>query len=169
MKKIGIFYGSSTGVTAKIARQLATLLNVSQNDVHDIADIAPSALGEYEIILLGSSTWGAGEMQKDWMDFSKALEAMDLKGKTIAVFGTGNEKMAVTFCNAVGRIYDIAAKTGAKMIGEFNSDGYTFRKSLAKIEDSDLMKGLVIDQGNEPRLTDKRLEEWTKIILKDAE
>lgn len=165
MKRIGIFYGSSTGTTAKVARKIGELLNVSPNDIFDVDGTAPSRLGEYEVILLGSSTWGKGELQNDWFDFSKALDALNLEGKTIAVFGCGNEKMAKTFCNAVGEIFDIAEKTGARMIGNYNSEGYDFAESRAKIDDTGLMKGLVLDQGNKPALTDKRLKDWTSELL----
>lgn len=164
MKKIGIFYGSSTGTTAKIAHKIGDALNVSPNDVHDVSKTSPSALGEYDVILLGSSTWGAGELQTDWIDFAKALESMSLEGKNIAVFGVGRQMMRNTFCNAVGIIYDIAQNTGAKMIGEFNSDGYTFRNSKARFADAELMKGLVLDVDNANNLTDARIQEWTKLI-----
>lgn len=164
MKKIGIFYGSSTGSTAKVARSLGQLLGVDPNDIHDVERAAPAAMGEYDVLLLGSSTWGAGELQPDWKDFSKALEAMNLKGKKIAVFGCGNQKMAKTFCNAVGIIYDIASGTEADMIGNFNSDGYTFRESKAKLDDQGMMKGLVLDEGNDPQFTPKRLKAWAELV-----
>lgn len=166
MKKIGLFYGSSTGTTTKIAHKIADILHIDPNDVHDVAKVSPSALGEYDVIILGSSTWGAGELQADWNDFAKALEAMSLKGKKVAVFGVGRQMMRNTFCNAVGIIYDIAQNTGATLIGEFNSDGYTFRKSRARFEDAELMKGLVLDVDNADELTDARLKAWTELISK---
>lgn len=169
MKKIGIFYGSSTGKTARVAQKLGNLLNISPNDIHDVSKTSPSALGEYDVILLGSSTWGAGELQTDWFDFSKALESMALTGKKIGVFGCGKQMMKNTFCNAVGIIYDIAQNTGATMIGEFNSDGYSFRKSKARFEDAELMKGLVLDVDTADELTDGRLKEWAEIIGKAVE
>lgn len=167
MKKFGIFYGSTTGNTFKVAQKIAALLNISPNDVFDIARVAPAAIGEYDVLLLGSSTWGAGDLQEDWFDFSAALKAMDLKDKTIAVFGCGNEKMANTFCNAVGKIADMAAETGAKVIGQFNAEGYTFKKSAAQIEGLPLMKGLVLDEGNHPELTADRLKKWTTLITEE--
>ena len=35
MKKIGIFYGSSTGTTESVAHTIAQKLGVASNDVHD--------------------------------------------------------------------------------------------------------------------------------------
>ena len=164
MKKIGIFYGSSTGSTMRVAQQLGQLLNVNPDDIYDISRVAPAAVAEYDVLLLGSSTWGKGELQSDWLDFGNALRVMDLKDKTIAIFGCGNQMMRNTFCNAVGRLTDIAGETGAKIIGQFNAEGYTFNKSEAKIEDTPMMKGLVLDEGNEPQLTKPRLKAWAELI-----
>lgn len=91
MKKTGVFYGSLTGVTAAIARRIAAKLGVSDDDVHDVAKTAPSVLGDYEIDILGSSTWGSGEPERDWLDFLDGADALDLKGHKIAVFGCGDE------------------------------------------------------------------------------
>lgn len=164
MKKIGIFYGSSTGTTQKVAQKIGVKLNVNPDDIHDVSTTSPSALGEYEVLLFGSSTWGAGELQRDWIDFTAALKSLNLEGKKVAVFGCGRERMANTFCNAVGILYDIAKETGAELFGEFNSDGYTFKKSKAMIENNTLMKGLVLDQDNHPELTDKKITQWCEII-----
>ena len=35
-------------------------------------------------LILGTSTWGAGEMQDDWYDGIKTLKGADLSGKTVA-------------------------------------------------------------------------------------
>lgn len=169
MKKIGIFYGSSTGSTMKVAQQLGVLLNVSPNDIHDVSRVAPAAVGEYEVLLLGSSTWGAGNVQEDWIDFGTGLKALALNDKTVAVFGCGNQNMKNTFCNAVGKIADLAAETGAKIIGQFNAEGYNFKKSEAQLEGLPLMKGLVLDEGNASELTSPRLKAWTALLKEEIE
>lgn len=166
MKKIGIYYGSATGTTAGIAKKIAELLNVADADLHDVASTSPSTLGDYDVLVLGSSTWGDGELEDDWYDFADGSKALDLKGKKIALFGCGDETMSDTFCDAVGRLYEVYEPTGAKFIGRFNADGYNFEHSLAA--DGDEMRGLVLDETNRPDLTDKRLQEWTSLILAEA-
>ena len=65
MAKIGIFYGSSGGVTGAVAEKLeelfedADLINMEE-DFDDIDQL----LG-YDILLLGSSTWGQGDPQRN--------------------------------------------------------------------------------------------------------
>lgn len=165
MKKTGIFYGSATGNTADVARMIAGRLGVDTADVHDVAATAPSALGDYDNLVLGSSTWGSGDLEDNWYDFIAGAEVIDLKGKKIAVFGCGDETMYDTFCDAVGQIYDRMAATGATMTGHFNADGYDFGES--KSYRGGAMVGLTIDQGNHPELTEKRVEAWCEQLKKE--
>ena len=78
--KTGIFYGSATGTTAQIAEKIGKLLNVDSADIHDVANTAPSEVGKYDVLIMGSSTWGDGELEDDWYDFIAGVEALDLKG-----------------------------------------------------------------------------------------
>ena len=90
MEKIGIFYGSTTGITESVAYRLAELMHVKKEDIHDVARSKPSEIGQYDLLLLGSSTWGSGDLQDDWYDFLDGIETLDLKDKTIALFGCGD-------------------------------------------------------------------------------
>lgn len=96
-------------------------------------------MADYEVLLLGSSTWGSGELQDDWYDFLTGLEALDLKGKKIAIFGLGDESMSDTFCNAVGIIYKSLQPTGATFIGRYPDSVYHSRnrKLMKTVRDSD--------------------------------
>lgn len=162
MKKYGIFYASTTGTTADVASRLAKIMGIAPDDVHDVAKTAPSALGDYKTIILGSSTWGNGEMEDAMADFTDGAQALDLRGRRLAVFGCGDETMNETFCNAVGEIYYKMKDTGATMIGAFNADGYHFGHSAAKAGDT--MVGLVLDEVNHPQYTDARLRAWAEEI-----
>ncbi len=159
MKKIGIFFGSSTGTTADVAGRIAKKLGVADADVHDVAKSAPSDVAPYDVLLLGSSTWGSGELQDDWEDFIVGLEPLDLKGKEIAVFGCGDETMSDTFCGAVGVLYDRLQKTGARFIGAFPADCYDFSESEA-VKEGATAVGLLLDEVNKPELTDSRIGSW---------
>lgn len=165
MKKIGIFFGSSTGVTEDVAHRLAKKLNVEEKDVHDVAKSKPSDVMDYDVLVLGSSTWGSGDLQDDWYDFLDGLEELDLKGKDIAIFGCGDETMSDTFCAAVGILYERLQKTGATFIAPFEASEYTFDESPAYIDGQ--FVGLLLDEVNHPELTDKRIDEWSKKIISD--
>ena len=163
MKKTGIFFGSSTGYTADVANRIGRALGVDMADIHDVANTAPSRIGDYDMILLGSSTWGDGDIQDDFADFLDGVEAMDLTGKTVALFGCGDESMSDSFCGAVGEIYNRMKGTGATMKGAFNADGYTFDSSAAQSPDGQMV-GLVLDEVNHPELTDARITAWLKTL-----
>lgn len=163
MKKYGIFYGSTTGVTADVASRLGKILDVAGEDILNVADTAPARLGDYEVLLLGSSTWGSGELQDDWYDFVDGAQALDLKGKKIALFGCGDETLSDTFCGAIGVLRDKLKDTGAEFIGEYPAGCYTFDDSEALTGgDGRMMAGLALDEVNHPDLTDSRLEDWAE-------
>lgn len=167
MKKIGIFYGSETGTTEKVAHRVASLLGVAEKDIHNVEDTRPSTVGDYDILVLGTSTWGSGAMEEDWYDFLAGVEALDLGGKRVALFGCGDETMEDTFCSGVGEIYERMKGTGVRFIAPYDTIGYTFEHSKAKPDDALEAVGLLLDEVNHPEMTETRLRGWTNII-KDA-
>ena len=92
----GIFYGSTTGTTEAVAQDIAKQLGVASADVHNVADASADEANKYDLLVLGSSTWGSGELQDDWYPFLDALKAKDLAGKKVALFGCGDSGSDVT-------------------------------------------------------------------------
>lgn len=162
MSKIGIFYGSSTGTTEDIANRIADQLGVAGGDIYDVAEADAADADAYDTILLGSSTWGDGELQDDWYDFMEELKE-HLDGKKVGFFGTGDsDSYADSFCDAVGILYDEVADSGCTTIGSMPTDGYNYEESLA--ERNGHFVGLLIDEVNEDDMTDERIEAWVKTI-----
>lgn len=164
MAKIGIFFGSSTGYTADVAFRIAKALGVEIADVHDVANTAPSVLGDYDVLVLGTSTWGAGDLQDNWEDFIAGAEELYLKGKKIAIFGCGDENMSDSFCNGIGDIYRRLQGSGAEFIAPYDADGYNFKHSDAQVDG--VFVGMPIDEINHADLTDGKIAEWTALIKK---
>lgn len=158
MKKIGIFYGTTTGNTALVAKKIAKELGVSDEDVKNVASAAPSDLGDYEAVLLGCSTWGDGDMQGDMHDFIDGASTLMLRGKKIAYFGCGDDSMSDTFCNGVGEMYRRMAATEAQPIGIYNTYGFEFNHTGAEVDGK--IVGLLIDNTNHEDLTDTKIKEW---------
>lgn len=163
--KIGIFYGSTTDTTRRVAEEIAKALKVKTEDIHDVAHSFPSELGKYDLLVLGTPTYGVGELQDDWYDFIAGAEVLDLSGKKIALFGTGDVSFTDTFCNAVGELYDRMRNTGATFVGEFNTYPYEFDNSLAVAVPGAGAVGLLIDNVNYPDETSSRISEWAKKLL----
>lgn len=156
--KTGIFYGSTTGSTESVAAQLAAALGVDAADVHNVADTAAQAVLDYDFLLLGSSTWGCGDLQDDWYDFLEALRGLDLRGRRVALFGCGDSaSYPDTFCAALGQIYDALQDTGCTFAGSYEPQDYD-------VTDSDVCRegrfvGLAVDDAA-PSLTEARLAAW---------
>lgn len=166
MKKIGIFYGSTTGTTLEVAQEIARQLGVGPEDVHDVASTAPSAVADYDVLVIGASTWGAGDLQEDMATFLDGLQSLDLEGKEVAIFGCGDDSMSDTFCNSVGEIYHHLHDTKAMFIAPFNNDGYQYQHSESDVHG--MIVGLCIDNVNHPDETARRIELWCKEIKEEV-
>lgn len=165
MSKTGIFYGSLTGTTKKIAEKLGAILGVKPEDINNVADTSPSKVGNYDNLVLGTSTWGKGALEKDWLNFIAGVEELDLKGKTISLFGCGDETMEGTFCAGVGELYKRLQKTDAEFIGDYDTIGYEVGESPALIDGKAV--GLLLDEVNHPEATPLRLAGWVNQIEKE--
>lgn len=163
MNKTCIIYGSSTGTCENIAQQLADKLGVDSADVYNAADISADTVADYKNLLLGTSTWGAGELQDDWYDGLKALKAADLNGKVVAIFGCGDcESYCDTFCGGMGELYEGLEGSGATFVGAVSTDGYSYDDSTAVVDGK--FVGLALDDVNEDDKTESRLDAWVEKI-----
>lgn len=158
MSKIGIFFGSTTGITEGLSGQIAEALGVAQADVKNVGMAKVGDVDAYDVLILGSSTWGAGDLQDDWYGFLDQLEAHDLSGKKIAIFGVGDSSsFADTFCNAVGTIYE-KLNGKATIIGQIPTDGYSYDATSAEVDGK--LVGLLLDETNESEKSPERINAW---------
>lgn len=161
MKKTGVFYGSTTGTTESVARTIAEKLGIPSSDVYNVSKMTADVAGSYEALILGTSTWGDGELQDDWYDGIKVLKGMDLSGKTVALFGCGDsESYSDTFCDGMGILFEDLKNSGCRFIGAVPDADYTYSSSIA-VTDSNFV-GLTIDDINESDKTDERVTAWTE-------
>ena len=164
MKKTGVFYGSSTGTCEELANQIAEKLGVSSTDVHSVDKMTADKIKEYEVLVLGTSTWGDGELQDDWYDALEQMRKSGLQGKTVALFGCGDsESYGDTFCDALGALYEGLKDSGCTFAGGGVSvDGYTFESFTAVVVGCSVC--LAIDDVNESDLTDGRIGAWAEAV-----
>ncbi len=168
MTKIGIFYGSTAGVTEEIAEKIVEYFDEGVCDLYNMEDDFDDFedMLQYDYLLLGSSTWGSGEVQNDWRDPLVDLEddKPDFTGKKIAFFGAGDcGTHGENFVSALGILYDAFKEAGAAIVGDVPTDGYTFNYSFA-VRDGKFV-GLPIDEINESEKTDDRIEAWIETLL----
>lgn len=172
MSRIGLFFGTSTGTTRLIAKKLAKRLgeahcekplNINRASVADL--LACDAL------ILGTPSYANGRLPgvstgvKDgsWEEFLPHLAGLDLRGKTVALYGLGNqEKYPDRFADALRPLYDLCRAQGATVIGQWSTEGYGFRQSKAVLDGR--FVGLVVDNNTQPLLTEPRLDAWVEAI-----
>ena len=159
MKSIGIFYGSSTGTTSDLAQKIASALGVDSANVMDVANADAAAAAKYDVLLLGSSTWGLGDLQDDWESYLPKLKGENLSGKKVGLFGCGDaSSYSDTFCAALGTIKAELANTGCTFIGAYPAEGYNYDETTA--EENGQLIGLCVDDANESDQTEARMERW---------
>ena len=163
MKKVALFFGSTTGTCEEIAYKIAKQLNLSKSDVYNVTDLSADKVAEYEVLLLGTSTWGDGELQDDWYDGIEVLKGVDLADKTVALFGCGDaESYPDTFCGGMKELYDAAKEGGANVLEGVSTEGYTFDDSDAVVDGK--FVGLALDVVNEDDKTEERIDAWLEAI-----
>ena len=127
-----VIYGSSTGTCESIAEKIAQKLGC---EALNVQELSADVVAQNQNLILGTSTWGAGELQDDWYDGLSVLKNADLSGKTIALFGCGDcSTYSDTFVGGIGELYDGIKQSGAKFIGAVSTDGYTFDESSAVVD-----------------------------------
>ncbi len=169
MSKKGLFYGSSTGNTQSAAEAIAQGLGIDKNDIFDISKATLEQMLNYDVLILGSSTWGVGDLQDDWEGFIGKFKNTNLSGKKVAVFGTGDaSSYSDTFCDAVGIIAEAAEKAGATLIGTgTDSSDYSFDASKAEREGA--FCGLPLDEDNESDKTNERINRWVEKLKTECD
>ena len=108
------------GTTEALAKRIAQKLNLPSTDIYNVAEVSADRVKDYDLLLLGSSTWGDGDLQDDWSDFVEQLKVMDLSGKRVALFGCGDSvSYPDTFCDALSVLHDDLAGTGCTFVGAY--------------------------------------------------
>ncbi len=163
MKKITIIYGSETGNTQAVAEKIKQELNNFSPKLIEIEKATEADFTDADVLLLGTSTWGIGDLPSGWEGYLSKLDNINLAGKKVALFGTGDSAgFSDSFVSAMRLIYDIVDKQGADIFGQIPADDYSFEASDAVIDD--MFVGLPIDEDNEPEKTDQRIKDWIELI-----
>ncbi|RNF39834.1 flavodoxin domain-containing protein [Planococcus salinus] len=106
--QIAIVYTSVTGNT----EQLATMLHqvaakrFSTVGIYQVEEFPEAELCRYDAVLVGTYTWGSGEIPKEMKHLYEAFEHAGSKKLVTAVFGSGDRFFA-DFCGAVDRFRDM--------------------------------------------------------------
>ena len=160
MNKTGIVYSFNSTKTAKAAEKIKEAFGPDFNIVQvNAEELTEELFLSFTNLILGVPTWFDGELPNYWDEFVPALEDLNLEGKTIAIYGLGNQvEYPENFGDAIGIMGELVQERGAKLVGFTSAEGYSYESSRALIDGK--FMGLLLDQETQPRLSKERIEKW---------
>lgn len=165
MAKIGIFFGSTTEMTA-IAGE--SIKNEFENydheiDLFDVGMVGLSPISNYKNIIIGCPTWNVGDLQDDWDMLYNDFKKIDFTNIVGAFFGAGDQMgYSYNYLDAVGILARAFTAGGGQLIGTWPIDGYEFEESLA-VEKNKFL-GLALDYENQDSESEIRIKKWVHQI-----
>lgn len=155
--KTTIIYGSMTGTTNGVADDLANLFDDAT--VIEASSAKPNDLAGTDLLILGASTWGEGDLQDDMIRFLENFEAWNITASAGAVFGLGDQfGYGETYVDGMADMADALRAKGLNPIGATSTVGYSHGASRA--QNGDHFIGLALDEDNEADQTAPRLSAW---------
>ncbi|WP_404328713.1 flavodoxin domain-containing protein [Mesobacillus maritimus] len=106
--KVAIVYASITGNTRELAEELYErfLAQQVEVDIYKIEEFPFSHLSHFDVIAIGTYTWGDGEIPEEMRGLYQAFESCGKKTIVTAVFGTG-DSFYPRYCGAVDLFRDM--------------------------------------------------------------
>jgi len=176
MTEIGIYFGTDTGTTRLIAKKLARQLGEAAAKPVNVNRANVDAFLAHDVLILGTPTYGIDQLPGkstniaagSWEEFLPELDSIDFSGKTIALYGLGDQqKYSERFADSMIHLYRFFSERGATMIGRWPTDGYDFEQSQAVVDGA--FVGLVLDQHNQSLLSEERMDRWLEQIESELE
>ncbi len=164
MKKTALIYWGKGGNVEESAKIIYGQFSPESIDLFALDEFDVNNLKKYDLVILGGSTVGAENWEdasndNKWNEFFRTVQKMDLSGLTVAAFGLGNQVLYPEhFVDGLGIFHEEIAKTKARIIGAWPTEGYHFTNSDG-VHDGKFY-GLALDGDNEPEKTEERAKKW---------
>merc|ERR1712211_34495 len=100
----------------------------------DIGDYSAEDLAGFDGLIVGCPTWNtdADEYRSGtaWDDLIDDIKGSDLGGKSVAVFGCGDQEgYGDNFCDGIEELHETFKAAGAKLVGYVDSSAYAHSES----------------------------------------
>ena len=168
--RIKLVYGSDTGNTENVIDNYLLSIFEPYFDIEtlSVSQISPDDWTSHDFYILSIPTWYDGELQSDWEDYFEEFQTIDFTGKTVALFGLGDQiGYDEWFCDGIGILAEVVEKNGGKVIGHTEKDdSFDFETSKA-LKNENTFWGLCLDEDNQDELTEERLENWFNKLKKE--
>jgi flavodoxin II len=167
--QIGLFFGSTTCYTEMAAEKIQQIIGEDILSLHNIKDEPLKDAENFDFLIFGISTWDFGELQEDWESIWDDIDSVNLAGKTIALFGMGDQQgYGQWFQDALGMLHDKITPQGVTLLGLWpNSDDYEFEASKALTEDNAHFVGLALDEDSQYDKSDDRIATWIEQVMSE--
>ena len=119
MNKILVICSSCTGNTEMMAKAIVHYIQKQEHHVvyksfeFDVIDV--KELLEYDLVLIGTHSADDGQIPYEAEDFYNELNEVDLTGRLIGVFGSG-ESFYDVFCESIELMGNHLEHLGAKLV-----------------------------------------------------
>jgi flavodoxin I len=112
-----LVFASMTGNTEEIAKLIGKGVEEAGVNltVRELPSAEPKELEDYDGIILGSYTYGDGELADEFIDYYDEMKGLNLEGKMATVFGSGDTAYD-QFCLAVDILSDKLTELGAVIV-----------------------------------------------------
>lgn len=166
MKKIGLFYGTTTAKTTLVALKIREAFGEEQVDIIPVENAEKKDFESYQNIIAGTSTWFDGELPTYWDEIIPELQTIDLSGKNVAIFGLGDQvNYPDNFVDGIGILAKVFENCHARIVGRTSTADYQFNQSRA-VNNQEFL-GLAIDIENQPDQTEERIIQWVNELKKE--
>ncbi|PKP31615.1 MAG: flavodoxin [Bacteroidetes bacterium HGW-Bacteroidetes-16] len=160
MKPVGIFFGSTSGMTQKSALKIQQAFGKKMAEVFNLKTATVDDMKPFSNLIFGTSAWGIGEMQDEWEMTIDRLSTLDFSEKKVALFGLGDQKeYPESFVDGLGTLYCRFPEKSC-VVGFWPVEGYDFYFSLADRDGQ--FVGLALDDHNQEDLSDERISKWVE-------
>ncbi len=119
VNKVLLAYASMSGNTEAIADVIEEVLVEEKLTVNrlEVFDLTPEDIRDFDYIILGSYTWGDGELPDEFLDFYDEMDDIDFSQKKVAIFGSGDMAYDI-FCGAVDLLEEKVQSQGGTLMTE---------------------------------------------------
>lgn len=112
--RIAVVYASGSGNTKALMEQITKRLG-GYVKVFDVREVDVDKLVHFDMLIVGSYTWGDGDLPARMKRFYEQLETRDISHMKTAVFGTG-ETGYFHYCRAVDMFRDMLFAKSEKLL-----------------------------------------------------
>ncbi|MGL4649415.1 MAG: flavodoxin [Caldilineaceae bacterium] len=168
--KIGLYFGSSTGATERVATLIKEEIagyGVADVDVTVVSMGTLPAMNNYQYLIFGCPTWNIGELQDDWALVYPSMDAVNFRGRKVAFFGCGDQfGYSNSFNDSVGILCEKVMDLGGDPVGWVPQDE-SFQFEFSKGATDGVLMGLFIDEDNQAAMTPQRVSNWVLWVLEE--